>query len=283
MPSGKRSKQQRRESTVALRTPPPVRSKGVGARPRQASPRALAIGGGVVVLIVIAIVLGVVLSRGGSSGGIPAGTPTVGRVGPDSLPGAADAAALFKGVPENGLTLGSPFAPVEMTMFIDLQCPVCQNFEVTAMPTLVRKYIRTGKVRVDLKPWAFIGGPGSQSFSGRRALIAASFQNKAYTFAEVLYLNQGAENTGWLNDSMIAQIAASVPGLNVPELFAQRNSSKVTTITHDVDALAQADNVSGTPTILIGKRGSTPKDVTTPGAAPTLQEVTTAIDAALAK
>ena len=55
MPSGKRAKQQRRQA--AQRTPPPVRSKGVGGvRPRQASPRALAIAGGVALVAVIAIV-----------------------------------------------------------------------------------------------------------------------------------------------------------------------------------------------------------------------------------
>jgi protein-disulfide isomerase len=276
MPSGKQSKRQRREQTV--KAPPPVRSKGVGARPRQASPRALAIGGGVVVLAAIAIVLGIVLTRGGSSSGMPAGTPTIGSAGPNALPGAADAAALFKGIPQAGLSLGSPSAPVQMVMFIDLQCPVCQNFEITSMPTVVRKYVRTGKVHVELKPWAFIG---TDSYRGRLATIAASLQNKAFDFAEVLYLNQGQENTGWLTDAMIAQIAASVPGLNVPQLFADRNSAKVKSMASDVDALAQTDHVQGTPTILVGKDGTTPKDVTAPGSAPTLAEVTAAIDAAL--
>jgi protein-disulfide isomerase len=280
MPSGKKSRQQRRDAgTLAVKSPPPVRSKGTGARPRQASPRALAIGGGVVALIAVAVVLALVLGRGGSSTGIPSGTPTVGRIDANSLPGAADANALFKGVPQAGLTLGSASAPVQMVMFIDLQCPVCQNFELTAMPTLVRKYIRTGKVRVELKPWAFIG---PDSFKGRLATIAASFQDKAYTFAEVLYLNQGQENTGWLDDSMIAQIAASVPGLDVPKLFADRNSARAKNIAKTVDAQAQVDKVSGTPTILVGKTGTTPKNVTSAGAAPTLDDVTTAIDAALA-
>ena len=276
MPSGKRSKQQRREG-VAVKSPPPVRSKGVGARPRRASPRALAIGGTVVALVAIAIVLAVVLGRGGSSG-LPAGTPAVGRIDANSLPGAAEATSLYKGIPQSGLTLGSPSAPVQMVMFIDVQCPVCQNFELTAMPTILRKYVRAGKVRVELKPWAFIG---NDSFRGRLALIAASLQGKGYPFAELLYLNQGQENTGWLDDTMIAQTAASVPGLDVRKLFADRNSSQVKSIANDVDALAQTDSVQGTPTILVGKNGTTPKDVTAPGNAPTLSDVTTAIDSAL--
>ncbi len=265
-----------------MRTPPPVRSKGGGAtRARQASPRALAIGGVVVVLIVIAIVLGVVLSGGSSSSsGLPAGTPTIGSVGANSLQGASDVQSLYQGIPQNGLYLGSPSAPVQMVMFIDLQCPVCQNFEVTSMPTLVPKYIRTGKVRLYLRPWAFIG---PDSFKARLALIAASLQNKAFQFAGVLYDNQGTENTGWVTDGMLASIAASVQGLNVKQVWTQRNSGQVKAVASQVDAQASADNVVGTPTILIGKKGTKPKDVAPAGSAPTLQEVETAIDAALAK
>ncbi len=278
MPSGKRSKEQRRAS--AVRTPPPVQSKGGPRRARQASPRALAIGGAVVAAIVVAVVLAVVLTRGGgSSSGVPTGTPTIGSTA-NGLPGAAQAAALFKGIPQKGLTLGSVFAPAQMVMFIDLQCPVCQNFELTSMPTILQKYVRAGKVRVVLKPWAFIG---PDSFRGQAATIAASLQNKAYGFAEVLYLNQGTENTGWLTDSMVAQIAASVPGLNVPKLFADMKSGTVKATATAVDSLANADHVAGTPTILGGTAGATPMDVAAPGSAPTLQQVVSAIDTALAK
>ena len=130
MPSGKRARQQRAEAAAALRTPPSVRSKGAGGRTRQASPRALAIAGGVVVVVIIAIVLGVVLSSGGSGGGVVStsdisGLGTTGSAAsPVALPGSPDANALFKGIPQKGLTLGNPNAPVHMEMFIDAAVPV---------------------------------------------------------------------------------------------------------------------------------------------------------------
>jgi protein-disulfide isomerase len=278
MPSGKRSKQQRREAAVVGAKPPPVRSKGAPSGARQASPRALAIGGGVLALVVVGVVLAVVLGRGGSSSGIPAGTPTIGRVDANSLPGAGEIQALYKGIPQKGLYLGSAFAPVQMVMYIDLQCPVCQAFEVDDMPTVVRKYVRTGKVRIHLRPWSFIGPDSNR---GQAATVAASLQNKAFQFAGVLYDNQGTENTGWLDDTMLAQIAASVPGLNVYTLFSQQSSGAVKKEVNAVDASAQVDKVSGTPTILIGKSNAKPKDVAPAGAAPTLQEVESAIAAAL--
>jgi protein-disulfide isomerase len=286
MPSGKRARQQRQAAAAAA--PPPVRSKGAGGvRARQASPRALAIAGGVALAIVIAIVLGVVLSGGGGGGGgivssadlqdLPA---TGSQSWTGSLAGAPEANGLFKGIPQNGQVLGDPKAPVEMMMFIDVQCPVCQNYEVTNLPTVVKNYIRTGKAQMTLKPWAFIGGEGSQSFTGRLGVIAAAKQNKGYEYAKVLYDNQGAEESGWLTGREMATIAASVNGLNLAQWKDDVNSSASQATAKAVDNLAAQKKVQGTPTILVGCTGGKLQNVTAPGAAPTLQDTTQAIDAA---
>jgi protein-disulfide isomerase len=287
MPSGKRARQQRQAAAAAA--PPPVRSKGAGGvRARQASPRALAIAGGVVLAIVIAIVLGVVLSggSGGSGGGIVSSAdlqdlPATGSQSwAGSLAGAPEANGLFKGIPQNGQVLGDPKAPIEMMMFIDVQCPVCQNYEVTNLPTVVKNYIRTGKAQMTLKPWAFIGGEGSQSFTGRLGVIAAAKQNKGYEYAKVLYDNQGAEESGWLSGREMATIAASVNGLNLAQWKDDVNSSASQATAKAVDNLAAQKKVQGTPTILVGCTGGKLQNVTAPGAAPTLQDTTQAIDAA---
>jgi protein-disulfide isomerase len=295
MPSGKKARQQRREAVAAAtRTPPPVRSKGGGGvrGPRQASPRTLAISGGVVLVVVIAIVLAIVLgsSGGGSSSGgnVLKGLPATGSATwAGALDGAPQANDLFKGIPQQGLVLGSPSAPVEMEMFIDVQCPICQNFEVNYLPGIVQKYIRKGKVQLHLQPWAFLGGAGSQSFSGRLGLIAASFQNKGFQYAKVLYDNQGTENTGWLTDQMMANIGASVTGLKMSQWWSDTNSSGPEEIAKKVDRLATKDKVSGTPSIFVGKVGGSLSNVQTPQEianllAPTLQETEQALDAAIA-
>lgn len=265
MPSGKKARQQRQAAAVAA--PPPVRSKGVGgARARQASPRALAIAGGVVLIVVIAVVLGVVLSGGSGSGGGGGvvstsdmqGLPATGNQNnPIALQGAGEANNLFKGIPQHGLTLGNPKAPVTMEMFIDVQCPVCDDYEVVHLPGVVNKYIRTGKVQLHLKPWAFIGGAGSQSFSGRLGVIAAADQNKGFQYAKVLYDNQPAnsENTGYLTGSWMAHIAASVTGLNLAQWRDDVNGSAAQATASAVDKLAKQKNVAGTPTILVGSTG----------------------------
>ena len=78
-----------------------------------------------------------------------------------------------------------------------------------------------------------------QSFSGRLGLIAASYQNKGFQYAKVLYDNQGTEETGWLNGQMMANIAASVNGLNLAQWQADTNSSAPKSIASQVDAARQ--------------------------------------------
>jgi protein-disulfide isomerase len=229
---------------------------------------------GVIILIVVAVVLAVVLT--GNKSSTPKDVPAVGSI-EGGLPGSADVAALFKGIPQKNLVLGSAFAPVTMTEFIDLQCPICQEFETTVMPDIIPKYVRTGKVKVYVRPWAFIG---ADSFRGQSAMLAAGLQNKAFNYSSILYDNQGTENTGWLNDSMVTQAAASIPGLKVPQMLADMKSSTVKNEAKAVAADANTRQVAGTPTVFVGKSGTAGKQVTLQNGGDE-QSLVTALDAAL--
>lgn len=268
MPSGKKSKQARR---IAATAPPPVRSKGAPRGRRQASPRMLAGVAALVVVIGVGVALAVAF---GGGGGKSAGTlPTTVRSTANGLPGSADVEAMLKGIPQKGMTLGSDLAPVTMVEYVDLQCPYCQQFETQVLPDLLRRYVRPGKVKIEARPLAFIG---PDSIRGRDAMVAASLQNKAFNFAEILYENQQTENTGWLNDQMVLQAAESVPGLNPAKLNADRSLSSVKKQASSYDRLGNADKVTGTPTLFVGKSGTHGKQV--PLSSPTdEQAVVTAI------
>jgi protein-disulfide isomerase len=237
MTSGKASKRRRREARV----PPPP-----GAR-RQASPKVLIGAALAVALIVLAIVLGFVFTGGSSSSNTPARGSLAG-----GLPGAADAQRLFRGIPQHGNVLGSPKAPVTVVEYVDLQCPFCQEFETKAMPTLLSRYVRPGKVKIEARPIAFIG-PDSER--GRAGALAAGEQNRLFNYMQLLYLNQGTENTGWLDDAMAKAAAASIPGLDVHAWSSARGSSAVTDQESQFDNEGDADNVTETPTVLVGKTG----------------------------
>jgi protein-disulfide isomerase len=223
--------------------PPPVQRKGAK---RRASPKVL-VGVAVAALIVAGAAVGIALGLSGTDS-----TPTVPTRGSltNALPGAAEAHRLFAGIPQHGNTLGSPSAPVTMVEYIDLQCPHCRDFETLFMPTIVRRFVRTGKLKVVARPVAVIG---PDSILGRNAAIAAGEQNKLFNFTQVTYDNQGVENTGWLTDAFVQQAGASVPGMNVPQLTSAARSSQVAARAKVFAAQASADDIPGTPAVFVGR------------------------------
>jgi protein-disulfide isomerase len=231
-----------------------VRSKRAGgAGARRASPRALLIAGGVVLIAVIAVVLGIVLT-GGSNKTATGDFPAVGSATwPGALQGSTDVRKLYKGIPQSGLTLGNPKAPATLTEFIDLQCPNCQTFETQQMPTIIQKYVRPGKLQIKMQPWSILSPPDSPR--GQAATIAASLQNKGFPFASMLYLNQGVEDTGWLTENMVGSAASSVDGLDPRRVLDDQTSSQVKATVNSVDGSANAQGFTGTPTILLNHKG----------------------------
>jgi protein-disulfide isomerase len=259
MTSGKQARRQR-QAQVAR---PPVRS----TEGRRASPMVLLTALLGLVGLAVTIVLVVVFAGGGSGSSSASGT---------TLPDANVIAQQFAGIPQQGNVLGRATAPATMIEYIDLQCPVCRTFETEVFPTIVDQYVRTGKLKVEVRPIAFIG-PDSER--GRRGMIAAERQNRAFNFAQLLYFNQGTENTGWLDESMVASAATSIPGVDVKALQDAMNSSSATRAEQTYDRQAQADGVGGTPTVLVGKSGG--KLAAFPAGDPGLAALQAAIDRAL--
>jgi len=266
MPSGKQSKRRR-----AAEQPQPVRG---GPRPRQASTRVLVIAAGLILLVAAAAGLAFALTGDDSTDA----AGTTGSAVESAIEGAGDTERLLQGIEQDGNVLGSPSAPVTVYEYIDPQCPYCQQFETQAMPALIERYVRTGKAKVELRPLAFIG-PDSET--GRAALIAGGEQDRMFNVAQLLFLNQGAENGGWLSDDLVRRVAAGIPGVDVERLVSDAGSTAVADRGAAFDAAAQAAGVNSTPTILVAKTGGDPTLVTLTD--PTDSDsVAKAIDAALA-
>lgn len=191
--------------------------------------------------LLVAVVVGAVLARSSGSEGVSADGAT--------LTSGPDASAVFKGIPQQGTVLGRESAPVTVVEFVDLQCPFCREFAVESLPTLIEKHVRTGKARLELRGLSFVG-PDSER--GLRAALAAARQNRMFEFTELLYFNQGAENSGWLSQDMVEAAARSLRGLDVTGLVADMDSGAVSDLMHEHADEAELRGVDSTPTIFVG-------------------------------
>jgi len=169
------------------------------------------------------------------------------RTAPASAVGALP---VLKGIPQHGLWLGSRDAKVTLVEYVDVQCPYCGRFSREVFPTVVRRYVRTGRVRVLLRGLAFVG---PDSATGLRWALAAGRQHRLWNVLEQLFASQGEENSGWINAARLTSIARRVPGL---ELAALRRDSAGADVGRQMRAAAEAAqraSVPGTPFFEAGR------------------------------
>ena len=154
----------------------------------------------------------------------------------------------FTGIPQDGATLGDPAATVTLIEYADLQCPGCRQYALTVFPGIVDDYVRPGRVKTEFRGYPFLG---EDSFKAQRFVSAAGLQDRLWNMQEALYRNQGEENSGWVTDDLIRELAAEIDGLDVDQLFADAESDEVAQAVDDGVAQAEAAGVPGTPTFFI--------------------------------
>lgn len=165
--------------------------------------------------------------------------------------GAQDTATLLAGIPQRGMVLGRANAPVTLVEYADMQCPYCARFNVDSFPALVRDYVRPGRVRVVFRGLAFVGPDSSTALD---TVLAAGNQRRLWNVVELLYHNQGAENSGWVTESLLRSVGTAA-GLRVDTMLADRSSARVADARRAAQSAAQADGVTGTPSFSLGRTG----------------------------
>ena len=199
----------------------------------------------VAVAIAAALVAATLLMRDGGDDAAPAGTTSGETTTSDS---ANPALATVTGIPQNGTILGDAKATVTLIQFEDIQCPVCKTYTDNAFPAIVDEYVRPGLVKIDFRGLTFLGPDSEKAL---RIAVAAGYQNKLWEVVELFYANQGAENSGWVTDSLIDEILAEVPGLDAEKVKTDAASDAVAKDIAEFQAQATTLKVPGTPWFFI--------------------------------
>jgi protein-disulfide isomerase len=233
--------------------------------------RRLLLLGGAALAAVAVVAVAIAVSQGTDDEPADGGgnAPAAGR--------SADVGPLFEGMPQDGVSLGDPDAPATLTEFADLQCPFCAEYAREALPAVIDRYVRPGRVRLELQLLSFIG-PDSQR--GAQLAAAAAQQDRMWQFSDLFFNHQGAENTGYATDTFLRRLARETPGLDVQQAFADRDSPAARRLLRQSQAQATALGVDSTPTFLLRRGAAPPQPLQLP--ALDAQTVTAALDQALA-
>lgn len=261
------SGQTRKEQREAARA---ERARAEAARERQRR-RLWQLGGalGLAAAVVVALVLAF------GSGGDDA-TPV--RQAGEDLPGQIEANQRFEGIVQKDNVLGDPKAPITLVEYADLQCPFCRQYSLETFPQIVATYVLTGQVRLVFRDVAFLG---EDSVRAQRMAAAAGKQNKLWEFVDIFYANQGAENSGYVTDDHLREIASAVDGLDVEQAMKDMDDPEWDQRLADDQAEWQTYGLTGTPSFVMGPTGGTLTPVLGDNESPTLELMTERIDAAL--
>lgn len=239
----------RREQVVQR----PRSGRGRPAQPAWRSPTVLVTIAAVVVALVV--IAAINLRPGSTNGGTGSSSPgSTGSSSPGSPTGGSPSVSLNQpaaeipaGAARDGRTLGAATAGVSLEAWEDFQCPACGNYSEGIEPTIIQRYVVTGKIRYTFHDFAFLG---QESLDAASAARCAGQQDKFWDYHGWLYANQNGENKGWFSTELLTAIADRI-GLDRSAWEAcYTGGSERQAVTAETQAGAAA-NVSSTPTLVL--------------------------------
>ena len=215
--------------------------------------------GGVVLGAVILVVVAIAVSGGGGNkGGLAKGKQKSQNV--------STVQALLSGIPQSGARLGNPKAPVTMTYYGDLQCPICQVFTLNGgFPQLVSNDVKAGKVQIVYRAFQTATHDPTTFQTQQVAALAAGEQQRFWNFVELFYRQQGAEGTNYVTESYLDSLAGQIPGLNITKWKTDRRNAALASQVLADGQTGTKLGVTGTPTLIFqGPQGTTTPSTAVP-------------------
>ncbi len=213
-------------------------------------------GAAVVIALIVAIVIVAEPFRGDSRENL--GTQNVSVNGEKvEVKGADETAALYRDIPQNGLVLGDPSAPVTIIEIADLKCPACQIHATDTHPKVVNELVRTGKanLKVELVNFRDAAAGTTDGEAARNAAYNLVASNQFFPFVNMLFNNQGSEQETWATDRKLEAIATATPGVDGAELDTKQTPASEKLVA-DAEKLSTNLQVEGTPSLYVQPRGT---------------------------
>ncbi len=143
--------------------------------------------------------------------------------------------------------LGDKSAKVEWVEFSDYQCPFCEKLHVGARKEVVEQYVKSGKVKMVFKNFAFLG---EESIWAAEAVECAKEQGKYWDYHDLVFSKQSGENQGTFKKDNLRKWAEEL-GLDKVKFNECLDSEKYKSLIQSEYDEGVKAGVEGTPTVFI--------------------------------
>ena len=155
---------------------------------------------------------------------------------------------------EGSPVIGSPSAPITVIQFGDFQCRFCGRFARDTEPQINQTYVETGKINLVFKHFVT---HGPDSMTAAIASQCANEQGRFWSFYNILYGNQGDENSGWASADNLKKFASQIPGVDMKKFNSCLDNQKYKSIVDNDTTFAYKSGFQGTPTFIVEKSDGT--------------------------
>lgn len=231
--SDKRERERRREERVQAESQ-------VDSQDRRK--KLLQMGAGAVFLAVVVVAALIVVNASESDGGEADNVKDVALVDKE-----------LSGIPQQGLLLGDPEAPVEVIEFGDLQCPVCKGYSEEVLPQVIEGPVAAGQAKISFRNFIVIS---EESEPAGTAALAAGAQGRGWNFVDLFYRNQGKEASGYVDDAFLTAIAENAGVEDIAQWNKDRKSAKFSGEVTKTTEEARQLGYEGTPSFGIKGPGT---------------------------
>jgi protein-disulfide isomerase len=151
---------------------------------------------------------------------------SVGTGGPKviKLRGADRVQQLVGGIPQDGAEIGPATAPVTISVFNDLQCSTCDDYQLRIVDRLIEEYARTGKARLVFRHYSL---GQAETTKAAFAATAAAEQDREWHFVELFLRNQDAAPAGTVSDRFLNNLGNAITELDLDTWRRQMESPRV--------------------------------------------------------
>jgi protein-disulfide isomerase len=154
--------------------------------------------------------------------------------------------------------LGELSAPITLIDFSDFQCHLCARYVKNTEPLINETYIQTGQVALVFK---HLPNRGFDSMSAHLAAQCTNDQAKFWQIHKLLYENQQAIDSGWINKDNLRKFAFQIPELNIKQFNSCFDTQKYEEFINKDIELANSYGFFDTPSFIIANSidGSDPE------------------------
>lgn len=167
--------------------------------------------------------------------------------GKDAEQAAASCPVVDRLDPDDPRALGDIDAPIVLHEWTDFRCPYCGSFSRDTLPVLIKEYVDTGKVRLEIHDAALVGGENSILIAS--ASRAAGEQGRYFEFYdEVYHAPESAKDaSGEFNLAALTSFAEAAGVPDIAKFTEAVESGKFESAVREETAEAQSIGVTGVP------------------------------------